>query len=64
MFATRKAVQRWKFMDSFLSFYFERVYISLMMPNVTRNSTFVSTELVIDGPEEYNHLGSAFVSIY
>jgi len=51
-------------MDSFLSFYFERVYISLMMPNVTRNSTFVSTELVIDGPEEYNHLGSAFVSIY
>jgi len=26
--------------------------------------TFVPTELLIDGPEEYNQLGSAFISIY
>jgi hypothetical protein len=64
MSATRNAVQMWKFMDSALSFYFEHVFIC----NGTKchkklHFTFVPTELLIDGPEEYHQLGSAFVSI-
>jgi len=65
MFATRNAVQRWKFMDSSLSFYFELVYVC----NDTKRHkklhfAFIPTELLIDGPEEYNQSGSAFISIY
>jgi hypothetical protein len=69
MFAIRNAVQRWKFMDSSLSFYFEHIYIYIYMSNDTKSHkklhfSFVPTELLIDGPEEYNQLGSAFISIY
>jgi hypothetical protein len=57
MFATRNAVQRWKFMDSSLSFYFEHVYIcNDTKCHKKRRFPFVPNELLIDGPEEYNHL--------
>jgi hypothetical protein len=40
------------------------VCISVMILNGTRNSTFVQTELLIDGPEEYNQPEIAFICIY
>jgi hypothetical protein len=52
-------------MDSSLSLYFEHVYIC----NDTKcrkklHVTFVQAELLIDGPEEHQESGWAFIRIY